>query len=141
MNPSSRGTVAPTTAPLSARSFLCFALIGALATSFQYLLMFGLMAYAAVNAIAASAIAFCVSGVFNYACNAAFTFRSDRPPLETAPRFAVTAGIGLLINTGLLALMLSLGLPVIVAQILTTASVLLWNFCINAIWTFRKQNA
>ncbi|HEY4373246.1 MAG TPA: GtrA family protein [Burkholderiales bacterium] len=141
MNSSSRGTVVRRTCLLSARSFLCFALIGTLATGLQYFLMFGLIAYAAMSAIAASVIAFCVSATFNYACNAAITFQSDQPPLETAPRFAVTAGIGLLINTGLLSLLLSLGLDVIVAQILTTASVLLWNFCINAIWTFSRRNA
>lgn len=103
--------------------------------------MFGLVAGLGMPAVPASAIGFCVSAAFNYACNAAFTFRSGQPHRQAVPKFVATAAAGLAINSLLLSLLIAIGLPLIPAQVLTTAGVLIWNYCINAIWTFKKRSA
>jgi putative flippase GtrA len=126
---------------ISAQSLVSFLLVGAAATALQYIVMFGLHAGAGVAALPASAIGFCASAAFNYACNAAFTFRSNQPHHQAIPRFAVTAAAGLAINSLLLSLLITLGLPLVPAQVLTTVGVLSWNYCINAIWTFKKRSA
>jgi putative flippase GtrA len=56
-----------------------------------------------------------------------------------APRFILAASTGLLLNYGLLSLLLSLGMHAAVAQILTTIGVLLWNYVISGIWTFKQK--
>jgi len=126
---------------ISARSLFSFLLVGGAATALQYIIMFGLVAGAGVAAVIASAIGFCVSAVFNYVCNAAFTFRSGQPHGQAVPRFVMTAAAGLAINSLLLSLLMAIGLPLVPAQVLTTVGVLLWNYCINAIWTFKKRSA
>ena len=67
-------------------------------------------------------------------------FRSQRAHREALPRFFAVAGVGLLLN-GLLMRLLThaLGLHYLLAQVFTTALLLLWHFAANAAWTFRRK--
>jgi len=121
------------------RSLLTFAMVGGFATGLQYLLMIALIWLTGVSAVVASGIGFVVSAVANYLLNARFTFRSGTRHASAVPKFIATAGAGLLINSLLLMFMTSLGLHLILAQILTTLGVLLWNYILNALWTFRNR--
>lgn len=123
---------------ISLRSLVTFAMVGGFATAVQYVLMSLLIWLFDCPLVLASGIGFAVSAVANYLLNARLTFRSDERHAKTFPRFVVTACLGLAINSVLLAFLSSLGLHPAPAQILTTLGVLLWNYTINALWTFRK---
>jgi putative flippase GtrA len=128
----------PRSGNISLRSLATFLVVGGFATGLQYAIMALLMALAGVPALAASNTGFAISAVANYLLNAKLTFRSERSHASTLPRFAVTAALGLGINSLLLSLLIAAGLHPAPAQILTTAGVLIWNYTLNALWTFKK---
>jgi putative flippase GtrA len=128
----------PRSGNISLRSLATFLVVGGFATGLQYAIMALLMALAGVPALAASNTGFAISAVANYLLNAKLTFRSERSHASTLPRFAVTAALGLGINALLLSLLIAAGLHPAPAQILTTAGVLIWNYTLNALWTFKK---
>ena len=123
---------------ISLRSLASFLLVGGFATGLQYAIMALLMALAGMPALTASNIGFGISAVANYLLNARLTFRSERSHASTLPRFAITAALGLAINSLLLSLLIAAGLHPAPAQVLTTAGVLIWNYTLNALWTFKK---
>ena len=120
------------------RSLASFLLVGGFATGLQYAIMALLMALAGMPALTASNTGFAISAVANYWLNAKLTFRSERSHVATLPRFAITAALGLGINSLLLSLLIAAGLHPAPAQLLTTAGVLIWNYTLNALWTFKK---
>nr|WP_217344293.1 GtrA family protein [Noviherbaspirillum sp. L7-7A]MBV0878429.1 GtrA family protein [Noviherbaspirillum sp. L7-7A] len=128
----------PSSGNISLRSLATFLVVGGFATGLQYAIMALLMALAGVPALAASNTGFAISAVANYLLNAKLTFRSERSHASTLPRFAVTAALGLGINSLLLSLLIAAGLHPAPAQILSTAGVLIWNYTLNALWTFKK---
>jgi putative flippase GtrA len=128
----------PSSGNISLRSLATFLVVGGFATGLQYAIMALLMALAGVPALAASNTGFAISAVAHYLLNAKLTFRSERSHASTLPRFAVTAALGLGINSLLLSLLIAAGLHPAPAQILTTAGVLIWNYTLNALWTFKK---
>lgn len=126
---------------LNKRSLLSFLFVGGFATGLQYVLAL-LFAYLLhMSAAPASTLGYAISAVANYLLNARLTFRSTDSHCETAPRFVVVAGTGLALNYVLLSCLVAMGLHVAVAQILTTLLVILWNYVINALWTFRPKKA
>jgi putative flippase GtrA len=131
----------PARGNFSGRSAVTFLLVGGAATALHYALMFAAVALAGVPVVWASAFGFAVGAVANYLLNARLTFRSDQPHASTAPRFFLTAGIGLCINHVVLSILVSNGLHAIPAQLLTTFGVLIWNYCINGLWTFANRPA
>ncbi|MFS0754494.1 GtrA family protein [Noviherbaspirillum sp. 1P10PC] len=128
----------PRSGNVSLRSLASFLVVGGFATGLQYAIMALLMALAGLPALTASNIGFAISAVVNYLLNAKLTFRSERSHASTLPRFAVTAALGLGINSLLLSLLIAAGLHPAPAQILATAGVLIWNYTLNALWTFKK---
>ena len=123
---------------ISLRTLISFVMVGGFATGVHYALMSLLIWLVDCPLVLASGIGFAVSAVANYALNARLTFRSRESHAKTLPRFVVTALLGLVINTVLLAFLASLGMHPAPAQLLTTLGVLLWNYTINALWTFKN---
>ncbi len=120
------------------RSLFAFLLVGGAATLVHYVLM-ALLVLAGVPVVPASATGFALSAVCNYLLNERLTFRSGAPRRITAPRFAVVALSGLLLNHVLLTLFIAAGLPAIPAQLLATTGVIVWNYCIHGAWTFSPR--
>jgi putative flippase GtrA len=127
----------PQNGNLTARSFVTFLFVGGFATGLQYVLALLFFYLLGVPVALASTLGYALSAVANYLLNARLTFRSTGAHRQTGPRFIVVAGSGLLLNYILLSYLTSLGLHVAAAQILTTLSVILWNYFINGLWTFR----
>jgi putative flippase GtrA len=123
---------------ISLRSLISFVLVGGFATGLQYALMSLLIWLVDCPLVLASGIGFAISAVANYALNARLTFRSRESHAKTLPRFILTSLLGLAINTVLLAFLASMGMHPALAQLFTTLGVLLWNYTINALWTFRN---
>jgi len=128
----------PTQGNVSLRSLVSFVLVGGFATGLQYAIMALLIWLADVPVVLASNIGFGISALANYLLNARITFRSEARHAATLPRFLITAALGMLINSLLLSLLVSLGLHPAPAQLLATVGVMFWNYLINALWTFKK---
>ena len=116
-----------------------FLFVGGFATALHYVLMFALITAAGWEPIRASAAGFLTSSLVNFFLNARFTFESEHPILHTAPRFALVAAIGLILNNSILALLLFLKIHPFICQIGATLCVLSWNYIVNAIWTFKTE--
>lgn len=123
----------------SMRSMLAFLVVGCFSTGLHYLLAALFALGFGLPLVQASTIGFAISAIANYLLNARLAFRSKQPHAATAPRFLATAGAGLLINFLLLSIFAAGGLHPVPAQILTTLGVILWNYSINGLWTFRKR--
>ncbi|WP_028449959.1 GtrA family protein [Chitinibacter tainanensis] len=127
-----------------ARQFGAFASVGAVATLLQYAILWLGVEALGWRAAVASGVGYAVSSLLNYALNYRFTFQAQRE--QTAHRsalvkFYVIAGIGLLLNTALMAGFTHWGLHYWPAQLLTTALCLVWNFIGNRCWTFRAASS
>lgn len=125
---------------LNINSFLRFLLVGGGATVLQYLIMAALIASVGMAPVAASTTGFLISAGFNYWANSRFTFQCNSGGhRQNLPRFILTLCAGLLINSGVLHGLLLLNVPILIAQLAATGVVFIWNYTVNAAWTFRTR--
>lgn len=118
--------------------FVRFVLVGGFATGIQYVVLIALVQSFQIGAVLASGVGFAVSAFANYILNYYFTFGSREKHLKALSKFAVLASIGLVLNSGIMSLLVHNGVFYILAQVVATVTVLLWNFVGNSLWTFRK---
>ena len=117
--------------------FSRFLVIGGLATAIQYGVLIALVQLLDFDPVIASATGFVISALANYALNRRYTFRSSQGHQTAAPRFAIVATSGLLLNTLLMWVIgTMLKQHYLLAQILATGAVLAWNFWLHRHWTF-----
>lgn len=117
--------------------FIHFTMVGSVATAIQYAILIALVRSELAGAVSASCAGFALGAAANYALNRRFTFRSSRPHVQTLPRFAIVALLGLAVNAGLMWLShVPLGLHYLAAQVLATLGTLVWTFTLNRAWTF-----
>lgn len=119
--------------------FLSFAGIGAIATAIHYVVLIVGVQFLDLAPVAASSIGFGFSAFVNYSLNRRITFHSKKAHPDALPKFLAVALVGLALNAVLLAAATEiLGLNYLLAQALVTALVLIWNYSINAAWTFAE---
>jgi putative flippase GtrA len=122
--------------PLTA-TFLRFVVVGVIATGVHYLVLVAAVELAGWSAVWGSGLGFGTGAVVNYLLNRRFTFRSQVPHGTAVSRFVVVMGGAFALNQLLMHLLTQVvGLPYLVAQILTTGITLFWNFAGNALWSF-----
>jgi len=122
------------------KQFLCFAAVGAVGTLFHYAILIIMVNGLNLHPVIGSAAGFTVGALINYSLNYRITFRSNRSHRTAMPRFYLVAVIGLGINSLVLYILnVSLGFYYLLAQIITTGIVLLSNFILNKIWTFKED--
>jgi putative flippase GtrA len=121
------------------RQFLTFATVGACNTATHYATLIAGVSLG-LDPVSASALGWTLGAVVSYSLNYRFTFRSDLSHRQTAPRFALVAAIGLLLNTVLMSVQVGpLGLHYLVAQFVTTGTILCCNFVLSRSWAFRQS--
>jgi putative flippase GtrA len=126
------------------RKFLFFALLGAMTTGIQYVILILAVELLQADPVMSSCTGYLMSAVLSYVLNYHFTFKSDHAHFGAATRFALVSGTGLLLNGVMMYFLLhSLRTPYIVAQLIATAIVLMWNFLGSALWAFgaRRDHA
>ena len=121
--------------------FGLFALVGLVGTAAHYAVLYSLVEFHGIGAVAASGWGALTGLVINYTLNYTLTFRSDHAHWRTFPKFALIAGVGLALNQALMALLVGWGLYYLWAQVLVTGMVLVWNFIGNRWWTFDMTGA
>jgi len=120
------------------RQFLTFAFVGIFGTAAHYLVLGALVEVWGIPVLLATTAGFTCGAVVNYALNRRFTFDSTAQHGVALPKFLTVATLGAGINWLVVALLLSASsMHYLLAQLLATASVLIWNFAANYLWTFR----
>lgn len=113
---------------------------GAVSTVAHYAVLIGFVQLMSTDAILASVFGFCTGAVVNYLVNYHYTFDSSQPHTATLPRFIGVALVGVTLNTAAMSVQIkTLGLHYLVAQVLATVVVVLWNFAGNKLWTFDRR--
>lgn len=136
--PDSTNKVLPSGAAAIAYQFGLFAMVGVIGTVAHYLLLFLLVEFGKINAVTASGYGALLGMAVNYWLNYGITFNSDLSHRVALPKFATIALIGFTLNILLMALLVrQLGIYYLLAQVLVTAVVLVWNFIGNRLWTFK----
>lgn len=123
-----------TTAP-----FLRYVGAGGVGTLCHYVVLVLLAGVFAVRPARATVAGAIVGAGVNYILNYHFTFASTTAHRVTLPRFAVVAGISVVMSgLGVWFATTRLGLHYFVAQLGCTAAVLVIGYLVNAAWTFRR---
>ena len=119
------------------REFTSFLIVGVVATACHYVLLILLVEGFGAAPVPASAAGAFLGAIVSYVLNRRLTFRSKRKHTITVPRFFTVAAISLATNTALMALLTGpLGWNYLIAQIITTITLILITFGANKLWTF-----
>lgn len=120
-----------------AREFLRFAAVGVAATSAHYAVLIALTELGGVDPVPATAVGFAVGAVVSYVLNRAFTFAARPAIASSLAKFLAIALVGAFINAGIVALLIGQGLYYLVAQVIATLVVLVWNYAGARLIVFR----
>ena len=91
----------------------------------------------ALPVIAASVAAYCVAMAFNYLCQRAWTFKSNRVHRQAIPRYVAVHMGGMLLNGGALHFLTQNdALPLLPAQAVAIVLVAIWSFLFQKLWVF-----
>jgi putative flippase GtrA len=122
------------------RRFLAFAGVGVIGTAAHYLTLTVLFEVLGLSAVISSSAGYVVGAVVNYLLNYRYTFRSSLSHARTAPMFFAIAGVGFFMNGAIVALLTGrFSLHYLLAQVVATGTVLVWNFLANHFGTFREH--
>lgn len=117
--------------------FIKFLGVGGTATAIQYGILVLLVEANLAVPVVASAIGYIISSAANYALNYYFTFSSTARHHVAIAKFIAVASAGLAINSALLYLMTEIAsFYYLLAQLVATGAVMLWNFFIHRHWTY-----
>lgn len=119
------------------RDFLRFAAVGAVATAAHYAVLIALAELAGVDPVPATVAGFAVGAVVSYTLNRRYTFAVRPAFMRGFVKFAVVIGVGAVLNAGIVALFIGLGLHYLIAQVIATGLVLIWNFAAARLVVFR----
>lgn len=120
--------------------FMAFALVGVIGTLAHYSVLYALVEFRSFNPVWASGWGALAGLIVNYILNYSLTFKSQQSHVQTFPKFALIASLGLCLNLALMAL-LTHHFYYLYAQITTTLVVLIWNFFANSFWTFQMDTS
>ena len=122
--------------------FALFVLVGGLSTAAQYAALVALVQWMHVAPVPASVVALGVGAIVNYLLNYQLTFSSTVPHGVALMRFTLTACAAAALNTAIFWLLLhKAGLHYLVAQVFASAVVLVFNYFVGRLWTFRDHDS
>jgi len=106
-----------------------FAIVGVIATAVHYAILIALVEIGHVKPVIATTLGYCVGVVTSYALNRRFTFTDSAAPVATSfAKFVALYGIGAVLNGFIMSAVMALGAPYLLAQVVATGLVLIWNF-------------
>jgi putative flippase GtrA len=108
------------------------------ATGSHYAMTLLAVEWLGIRPLTASAIGFAVGAAVKYALNNFVAFRSRGSHVTTLPRFGATLGVLFLFNMGFFALLHEiLGVQYMIAQVATTALLIIPGYTLSRFWVFR----
>ena len=122
-----------------ANQFVRFCLVGSVGTVAHYSVLVMIVHFQG-KPILGSTVGFVSGALVNYALNYRYTFQSASRHHGTLAKFFTIACAGLMLNTLIMGLLIEfLDIHYLVSQICATAVVVLWNYTMNLLWTFRPR--
>lgn len=111
--------------------------VGLCATVTQYLILVLLVELFCMQAVFASSIGCVFGSIVSYFMNHRYTFKSEKRHRDALWRFYSITLIGTSINAFFMYIGVNqLHIHYIIAQVITTGLILIWNFLGNRHWTF-----
>ena len=120
----------------TARQFVKFAVGGGIGTACHYVTLIALVEVGALPVVWSTLAGFAVGAAVNYWIARSFIFRTDRSHVVALSRFLVVAALGATLNTLLVGWLYASGSHYLVAQVVATVVVFVWNFAANKLWSF-----
>lgn len=121
--------------------FLLYVLVGGMGTLAQYVVFVSMVKLGGMKPTPASAVGAGVGAIVNYVLNCLVVFKGRKNHWQTAPKFAVVAGLALGVNTALMFLLCEkASVHYLVAQVLTSGAVLVVTYVLNSRMTFKRKN-
>ena len=118
--------------------FITYAGVGSVGTLAHYLLLLLLVEGIGVSPYQGAIAGFLLGALVNYQLNHRFTFRSTQQHRDALPKFLFVVAIGVLFTGALMAWATErLNIHYLIAQLITTALLLIFTFVVNRLWTFR----
>ena len=119
--------------------FIKFGLVGVLNTLINWVL-FILMNSMGVYYILSNIIAYSISTLNSYIWNSKWVFKYSGDNIkETTLKFIILNVVGLILNTVILYILVDIvSLYKLIALMLTTGIVMIFNYFINKLWVFKK---
>ncbi len=122
--------------------FAAFGMVGGICTAVHFAILFAWVYLVGSPVAVGTFLGYGLSAVLNYLLNYHWTFASDGSHRDTAARFAVMVGFGLLLNSAIVAILADwLHVHFLIAQVVATLFTLLSNFAMSETWIFRRRNA
>lgn len=119
------------------REFLKFAMVGGIGTLAHYTVLILLVETNLAGVLIASTLGFVLGAIVNYLLNYKYTFRSAKKHTDVFWKFMFIATCGAALNYALLFMGVSLlHIQYLIVQLFATASVLIWNYTGNKLWSF-----
>jgi len=123
------------------QQFIKFTGIGVIGTAVQYAVLLFFATFLHVSPIISTSLGFIAGALVNYTLNYLFVFISNKKHTFALPRFLLVALCGLILNGIFVWFGINLfDLHYLVAQILSSAVILIWNFTMHKLWTFQDKN-
>ena len=122
------------------RRFTKFAIVGVANTIIDFSIYTLLIQVGHWPYLWANVVGFSVAAMNSYYFNRRWTFRSTASDVHReAMQYLIVIGSGFFLNEGGLYILVDHGhLHPLVAKVFVTGLVLIWNFGLNRLWTFRK---
>lgn len=114
-----------------------FAAVGAVATSVHYAILLSLVELAGLRPLVATVIGFVFGALVGYSLNRRFTFETRPAFGRGLIKFLIVIGIGGLLNAAIFAFIVRLGPHYMIAQVIATGLVLIWNYAGSRLVVFR----
>ncbi len=106
-----------------------FAIVGAIATAAHYAILIALVEIGHVGPVLATTFGYVVGIAVSYTLNRRFTFSETTAPVGSSfAKFVLLYGVGAVLNGAIMAGLIELGAPYLLAQVAATGLVLFWNF-------------
>ncbi|WP_374569628.1 GtrA family protein [Phenylobacterium sp.] len=123
-----------------AHEFLRFASVGVVATVVHYSILISLVELAHAPLVAATSAGFAVAAAVSYTLNRRYTF-SHQPHFGAGLfKFIAVGLVGLGLNALIVGGLARAGLPYLLAQVIATGTVLMWNFTAARYVVFRAKS-
>jgi len=119
--------------------FIGYLLSGSLATTVHYTILISMVEILAIHPIMASSLGFIGGAITGFCLNKNFVFCDLNAGKAACVKYLLMAGIGALLNIILLLVLTNnIHLHYLLAQLLTTISIVLCNFICCKTWIFNR---
>jgi hypothetical protein len=114
--------------------------VGLVSLGADYGVFLLLTEFLGIEAVGGALAGYLAGGLVNYLLNRAHTFTTERNHVQAGLRFVSVMAVGFSL-TGLFMWLFTaqLGAPGILARLLTTGIVFVWNFSAHKLWTFGER--